>query len=142
MSHGPTGPEEDWAETFPPEPGSLRRGRAGVEEELRRRGVGARVIDDALVVIAELMGNALRHAGTEFTVTVRIRPECVRLEVFDGDTRPPTLVGLDVDSTSGRGLHIVSAVATDWGWHTADNEAGVPGKTVWAELAWEGPGEG
>jgi anti-sigma regulatory factor (Ser/Thr protein kinase) len=93
------------------------------------------VIDDALLVAAELVANAVRHAQTEFTVTVRVRPGVVRLEVFDRDTRPPALLGLDSESTSGRGLHIVAGLARDWGWQTAEGDDGISGKRVWAELA-------
>ena len=89
---------------------------------------------DALLVLGELVSNAVRHARTEFTVSVSFRAGTLRLEVFDRDTRPPSLLGLDADSTSGRGLHIVAGIADDWGWQTAQGGDGVSGKTVWAEL--------
>jgi anti-sigma regulatory factor (Ser/Thr protein kinase) len=112
----------------------VRQCRQQAERALRGAGVPGVVIDDAMTVLGELAGNAVRHAGTEFRVVVRVDEE-LRLEVSDLDTRPPALLGLDAESTSGRGLHLVSLLATDWGWQTAESDAGVSGKRVWAELS-------
>ncbi len=128
-------PSVSWVESFPPEAAAVRRSRVGVKGALHDAGVAPQVITDALLVLAELVGNAVRHAGTELTVTVTVRNEVLRIEVFDYDTRTPALVGLDEESTSGRGLHIVAGIARDWGWQTAESVDGVSGKRVWAELA-------
>jgi anti-sigma regulatory factor (Ser/Thr protein kinase) len=111
------------------------RARDAVENALADRALGGATVADALLVLNELVANAIRHARTEFTVTAIVDGDVVRLEVFDRDTRPPMLVGLDAESTSGRGLHIVAAVARDWGWHSAEGENGVSGKVVWADVA-------
>jgi anti-sigma regulatory factor (Ser/Thr protein kinase) len=124
-----------WEDTFAAEAGAVRRSRVLLQQALAGMGVASQLIDDALLVAAELIANAIRHAQTEFTVTVRVRPGVVRLEVFDRDTRPPALLGLDSESTSGRGLHIVAGLASDWGWQTAEDDDGISGKRVWAELA-------
>jgi hypothetical protein len=71
-----------------------------------------------------------RHARTDFTATLARKNQTLRLEVFDRDTRPPSLLGLDAESTSGRGLHIVSGLADEWGWRTAEDDDGVSGKVV------------
>jgi anti-sigma regulatory factor (Ser/Thr protein kinase) len=130
-----------WEESFPPEAAAVRRSRVGVSGALQEAGLSPRVVTDALLVLAELVGNAVRHAGTDFTVTVTVHEGVLRIEVFDYDTRPPALVGLDDESTSGRGLHIVAGIARDWGWQTADSDDGVSGKRVWAEMAADLPGE-
>jgi len=106
---------------------------------LEAAGVAPHVIADAMVVLGELVGNAVRHARTEFSVSATCRADKLRLEVGDSDTRPPALLGLDSESTSGRGLHIVAALACDWGWQTAENAEGMSGKRVWAEIACEIP---
>jgi anti-sigma regulatory factor (Ser/Thr protein kinase) len=128
-----------WSATFAPDAGSVRRARAWLDDALVDSGVAAAIRDDALLVAGELAGNAVRHARTEFTVSACVERETLRIEVFDRDTRPPALLGLDDDSTSGRGLHLVAAVADDWGWHTADDDAGVSGKVVWAALRTDQP---
>ena len=124
--------------TFPPEPRSAAPARIGAEETLMAEGVAPGVIADALLVLGEMVSNAIRHARTEFTVCAEVREACVRLEVLDHDTRPPALMGLDEESTSGRGLHMVAAVAADWGWSTAD-VSGESGKVVWAEVLLDAP---
>lgn len=86
------------------------------------------------VVLSELVGNAVRHARTEFTVVATLTAGTLRIEVFDLDTRPPSLLGLDSGSTSGRGLHIVAGIASEWGWQTADGPDAQAGKVVWAEF--------
>jgi anti-sigma regulatory factor (Ser/Thr protein kinase) len=128
-----------WEGTFPPDASAVRRCRGEVERVLLEGGVAPEARVDALVVLGEIVGNAARHARTEFTVAVSLRAGILRLEVFDADTRPPALLGLDAESTSGRGLHIVAGVARDWGWQTAVGADGVSGKLVWAELALEPP---
>ena len=110
------------------------RARLAVEGALAAARVDRSTITDALFVLNELVGNAIRHARTDFTVVAIVDEDSVRIEVFDRDTRPPSLLGLDAESTSGRGLHIVAGISSDWGWHTAEGEHGVSGKVVWAEL--------
>lgn len=122
--------------TFPPEPASVRPARRAVEEALTAAGVPSGVIADALLVLSELVSNAIRHARTDFTVRSEVIDGAVRVEVLDHDTRLPALLGLDEESTSGRGLHMVSAIAADWGWSTA-LEGVESGKVVWAEVRLE-----
>ena len=73
----------------------------------------------------------MKHAGTDFAVDVLLQPRRLRVEVFDGDSRPPVLVVADADATSGRGLRIVAGLADDWGWRTSSRD-GISGKAVWA----------
>ncbi|MEY2568995.1 MAG: hypothetical protein QOE35_3524 [Actinomycetota bacterium] len=133
------GPSVSWEGTFAPEATAVRRSRIGVSGALQEAGVSPQVITDALLVLAELVGNAVRHAGTDLTVAVTVQEGVLRIEVFDYDTRTPALVGLDDESTSGRGLHIVAGIARDWGWQTAESDDGVSGKRVWAEMAADSP---
>lgn len=123
-----------WKASFPPRLDSAGRARAGVARALEEAEVDASVVVDVVAVLGELASNAARHARTDFTVTAKVETGTLRLEVFDGDTRPPALAGSDSDSTRGRGLHIVAALAADWGWQTADGDDGVSGKVVWAEF--------
>ncbi len=123
-----------WQATFDPDNDSAARCRRLMVTELRDAGCPAEVVEDLMLIQAELVGNAIRHARTQYTVTVTTNDHVVRIEVFDRDTRPPALMGLDADSTSGRGLNIVAAVAAHWGWQSAEDDDNVTGKAVWAEL--------
>jgi anti-sigma regulatory factor (Ser/Thr protein kinase) len=84
---------------------------------------------DAALVTAELATNAVMHARSEFTVTVSIRDRSLRVAVSDASTRMPRLRPLERSSTSGRGLHIVSSLASRWGTEILPR-----GKVVWADL--------
>ncbi len=122
-----------WERAYPPEDEQAAAARRDAARELSTNGVGSDVLEDALIVVGELVTNAIRHAATEFTLALDISAERVRIEVGDRDTRPPVVVAADVDATSGRGLVLVAAAASTWGFETADHD-GIAGKTVWAEL--------
>ena len=124
-----------WESTFSPDAGAARRARLAVHEALAHAAIDPVVLGDALLVLGELVANALWHARTDFTISAAACGGVLRLEVYDDDTRPPALLGLDGESTSGRGLHVVASTATNWGWNTAQRHNGLSGKVVWAELA-------
>jgi anti-sigma regulatory factor (Ser/Thr protein kinase) len=95
---------------------------------------GAELLADIALVVDELAGNGIRHTasgtGGKITIAVWAGPGAVRAEVTDdgaGGARP--VVRTDPEGESGRGLHIVAALASRWG-HRADG----PGTTVWAEF--------
>ncbi|HZQ56690.1 MAG TPA: ATP-binding protein [Acidimicrobiales bacterium] len=122
-----------WERAYAPRDEQAAAARRDATRELSAHGLGPDALEDALIVVGELVTNAIRHAATEFTLALDIDAERVRIEVSDGDTRPPVVVAADVDATSGRGLVLVAAVASSWGFETADRD-GITGKTVWAEL--------
>jgi hypothetical protein len=84
------------------------------------------------LIMAELVGNAVRHAGTGILVTVSRRGTGIHLAVNDDNPRLPVLrepaPGLDAQPAErGRGLHGVHAAATVWGAMPTKT-----GKVVWA----------
>jgi anti-sigma regulatory factor (Ser/Thr protein kinase) len=108
--------------------------RAHVVDELNQLGVDQGVIDETEHVVAELVGNAVRHAGPLADGTVRVRWQVragvVEVEVTDGGglTRPRPLPFTQFGA-SGRGLRIVRSLAHEWGV-----VGGPPGQTVWASV--------
>jgi anti-sigma regulatory factor (Ser/Thr protein kinase) len=89
----------------------------------------ARVSEDLQLVVSELGSNAVRHAHSEFTVVVSESESSIRLAVSDLSHAPPKEQRRASGSISGRGLMLVSALATAWGV-----EQSLDGKVVWAEL--------
>ena len=88
---------------------------------------GCRTGDDAVLVLSELVTNAIVHAAAGCTVEVRHRDDLLRLEVRDRSPQAPVMRLVGPSDVGGRGLHVVDAVAEAWGWEpTAD------GKRVWA----------
>jgi anti-sigma regulatory factor (Ser/Thr protein kinase) len=106
--------------------------RAWVATRLPR--VSQEVTEDVLLLVSELVTNAVRHGSPDIVIGVSVLPGRVRVEVHDGsDALPVVPAGQpSVERPTGRGLLIVSVTATDWG---VDRVAGRPGKTVWAELS-------
>lgn len=88
------------------------------------------LVDDVQLCTSELVTNAIRHAGTSVTMTLRLG-EAVTVEVTDGLTRLhlPRSLQADVTADHGRGLQIVAALSADWG--VVEHEEG---KTVWFTL--------
>jgi anti-sigma regulatory factor (Ser/Thr protein kinase) len=87
--------------------------------------------DNACLVVTELVTNAIRHAGTALQLTVILNDDVVRVEVTDtsGNVVERTPGVASSASESGRGLHIVDALASEWGVESAPG-----GKRVWADL--------
>lgn len=83
----------------------------------------------ALVLTSELVTNSVVHANTELDVRVELAPDHMRVEVTDGDPRPPDPAAHAPDELGGRGLVLVEALATAWGTKPC---AG--GKVVWFTL--------
>lgn len=93
---------------------------------------GAPLDQNLLLVVSELMTNAVRHGRGVVDLTVACDERRVRLEVHDegGPTLPafrrPELRGGVV---GGFGLRLVDAIVDDWG---VDHNGGT---RVWAEAA-------
>jgi anti-sigma regulatory factor (Ser/Thr protein kinase) len=108
-------------------PGAARAFLRCVAEEW---GVDDDLVQDAAMVITELVANAVDHARTESTVSLGVTPAGLRVAVRD--TRPdhvPRPAPIDPTAPRGRGLQMVDALTTEWG---VTMHAG--GKTVWAVL--------
>ena len=85
--------------------------------------------DDAVLVASELLTNAIVHAGSAPTLTVRIGHDHIRLEVSDQSSVPPRISGR-ADGGGGFGLRVVDVASRAWGWIP-----NASGKTVWSEVA-------
>ena len=86
--------------------------------------------EDAIIVVSELAANAVLHARTP--MRLRLQSDglsFVRIEMYDDNPRQPTLTPPPVEAASGRGLPLVSALASSWGIQSEGD-----GKTVWAQL--------
>lgn len=108
--------------------------RRTMVEDLRVLEVPPTVVDEAEIVVAELVSNALKHARPLPDGGLRVRWKAkggvVEVEVSDGGgPTVPRPAPVTVWSTSGRGLRIVRSLAHEWGV-TEDKS----GRTVWACL--------
>lgn len=127
---------------------ATRRVDAHLSADPRSAGIARRLVADAcddwdltelkdaaMLVVSELVSNAVRYAGTDFDLTATLRGRYLYLAVRDGNPEPPlmpawTATGLPTLTTRGRGLHLVDSSATAWGTTVA-----LDGKIVWATLS-------
>ena len=114
---------------LPPHPASSRAARAFVAEHLRTWDLDD-AIDDATLLVSELVTNAILHARSPVDLVVRKVRSAVRVEVYDEGSGVAQPVHSDLDAATGRGLGLVQAVASRWGVDDAE-----VGKTVWFEIA-------
>src|SRR3954468_3692907 len=108
---------------------SVRAGRRFVHA--RAVTIGATSLaDDAALVAAELLANAVQHGSPPVTVCVRGAEDHLTLEVRDGSGRFPVRPAPSTSNMTGRGLALVQALTADWGIRRETSG----GKTVWCEL--------
>ena len=129
------GPVSELRRALPPTPESATVARWLVKDLLLET-VDADPRDTAALLTTELVSNAIRHTRDELTLTVRVEPGRLRVGVSDSSHRRPQLVQVGERDTSGRGLHLVEALADRWGVEPDDRGLG---KTVWFELDTRGP---
>ena len=97
-----------------PEPTSVRKAREFVRRNLCDLGFPG-CVDDGVVVVSELVSNALRAAPqTPCVVVVRVGAGHPVIEVHDGSCESPQRRDPDVLEESGRGLHVVAALCEAW----------------------------
>lgn len=120
---------------LPARPCSVREARVRVRQTLTRWDVPAEAVADAVLVVSELVTNAIVHTGTE-TVVCALRHDAgwVRVEVSgrrSGPTIPQPHAACPEDE-NGRGLALIQALCTAWGvFDAADGRS----RAVWAALA-------
>ena len=112
-----------------PDPQAAAAGRDFVRCTCTLWGLEA-TLDAALLVISELVTNAVVNARSQVTVRLRLRPNHLLIEVEDEDSRLPALQKHnDWAALGGRGLMLVDALSDRWGSQPCPF-----GKIVWAEL--------
>jgi CheY-like chemotaxis protein/anti-sigma regulatory factor (Ser/Thr protein kinase) len=103
--------------------------RRFVAERCRDWGCGD-VVEDAELVVSELVTNALVHGESRCELRAGLSEAALRLQVIDdGAGMPDPQAATDTDE-HGRGLLLVSALSTAWGVELLPDG----GKIVWAEL--------
>jgi anti-sigma regulatory factor (Ser/Thr protein kinase) len=119
-------------------PSSAAAARREIGADLADLGLPAEVVEDATLVVSELIGNAVRYGrplpGNLLRVTWAVEPDCLVVKVTDGgSSQSPRFRDAGPFDVRGRGLAIVDALARKWGVDRNENGAG-PVSTVWAEL--------
>lgn len=114
-----------------PDPSALPAVQLPLEPDLRAPGQARQrtrevllawrlptLIDSVMLVVSELVTNAVRYGRPPVFLVLRRRPDRVEIDVHDGDPGAPDRVldpAGELDE-SGRGLAITQALAADVGW--------------------------
>ena len=121
---------------LPHAPSSVGLARRQMSDELVEHHVPATTVDDATLILSEILSNALKHARPLESGQVEVSWDLlldgtVCLAVTDGGSTTRPVVGRpSVSALGGRGLGIVAALAGEWGVNGP-----TPGvTTVWARL--------
>jgi serine phosphatase RsbU (regulator of sigma subunit)/anti-sigma regulatory factor (Ser/Thr protein kinase) len=118
-------------------------GAAAAARKMVREAVTAAVSDVTpelleamLLVTSELVTNSLRHGEPPVLLTLDRRRARLRLTVSDQGSKTPRPRLAGPDATGGRGLFLVSALATAWKIepHIGERGGDRPGTSVWAEF--------
>ena len=108
--------------------------RQALTDDLQARDMPEEIIEEAELVVSELVTNAFRHAKPLADQCVRVhwkvRGDACEVEVSDGGgDSTPVPAAPAVWATAGRGLRIVRSLAHEWGVSEEDKRV-----TVWAAL--------
>lgn len=87
------------------------------------------VVDRAVLLLSELVTNAVVHGSGRAELRLRLTRDRLVVEVCDDGCQMPRRRSARDDDEGGRGLQLVSALATRWGARQHDD-----GKVVWAEF--------
>ncbi|BAJ31004.1 MULTISPECIES: ATP-binding protein [Kitasatospora] len=104
------------------------------------------LIDTALLIVSELIGNAVQHPNDAkqperltsaelakvklIGLDLQLRGQAVLVQVADHDKRPPVPQNVDTDAEGGRGLFLAEHMSSQWGYYHPPTG----GKIVWAEV--------
>jgi hypothetical protein len=122
-----------WWESDPPVQ-AVPHTRERVTMTLAEWGLTGEPVEPTLLVVTELLSNAIDHARGPVQLSVELAAETVHVEVRDATPDPPQLQPPDPARARGRGVHLVEALSLRWGWTAAP-----PGKVVWADVPTEWP---
>ncbi|SDH77682.1 Anti-sigma regulatory factor (Ser/Thr protein kinase) [Actinokineospora alba] len=108
---------------------SAGEARDFVSAALRSWACDEALTADVVLATSELVTNAMEHGRGEITVDLRLLESRVLLRVRDEGPGAPVSGDREVLAPRSRGLTIVEALSTSWGWQLAPG-----GKWVWAEF--------
>ena len=114
-----------------PEPASAGAGRRAVTQVLTDWGISAETVGDAVLVVSELVTNAVLHApsGHTLSLEVSMSGRVLRVSLSDSSPASPRWRSPSGQDEGGRGIGILDTLSTRWG--VAERPGG---KALWFEI--------
>lgn len=97
-----------------PVPASVRIGRQFVARALTDRDIPPEQIEDAMLIVSELVTNAIQHGRPPVRLRLCLTPADVTIEVEDGGDGRPRRRWPGTEALGGRGLAIVATLSRQW----------------------------
>ena len=105
--------------------------RHWARDRLAEAGVNDGHLDLLVLLVSELVTNAVAHADPPVVLRVHVDDERTRVEVTDGMRDVPVVRDPPPTALGGRGVMFVDRLASSWGTCEEEGEAA---KAVWFEL--------
>ena len=122
-------PSAELALTLEPEAASTARGFMREAACLTHH---ARVLQDAELLVSELVANGIRHAAPPIVLRVDCDGASMQVCVSDGSPALPRVLRVPPEAVSGRGMALVDFISEQWGVEPSEH-----GKTTWFRLGVE-----
>jgi anti-sigma regulatory factor (Ser/Thr protein kinase) len=122
--------DSDASVVLPGDAVSIPLARQWLRLLLVEAGAGVDAIEAAAAVLSELVDNAVEHAHAPVRVSVSMLPGAVHCEVIDPSPVLPEVRGPDTLVHEFRGLELVDALCSRWGFESIEGD----GKVVWFEV--------
>lgn len=122
-------------------PQAVGHARRFTRRTMRTWGVPQDAVDTVLLVVSELVTNALVHTEGPVRLDLTLVNRRLRVAVADASPRTPVKpTSIGWEATGGRGILLVEAMSAVWGSVPVSG-----GKQVWSEVTWpddDGPPTG
>lgn len=121
-------PAPDLRQRLPRSPEAAGQARRFMRDLLADMGAARESVENAELVVSELVTNAVRHGEGAIQLRVSLEAASARIEVVDeGQGNVSAVRPREPDESGGWGLHIVEQLAERWGVFSGTTH-------VWAEL--------
>ena len=114
---------------LPADPTSAGAARRSLAAYCRDQNAPAELTQDALLVISELVTNAVLHACTPAIAWAEYDAGAITVAVVDGSASLPSLLAPSARRESGRGVAIIDELGATWGLIRTSL-----GKIIWVNI--------
>ena len=116
------------------DPRQVAEARHRMSDHLQSMGIEGDIADSAVLLVSELVTNAILHGEPPVELRVGVPGARVHVEVHDSDREsslhlPRSGEQMRAERLGGRGLGLVAELSSRWGLSTDES-----GKSVWFEI--------